>query len=203
MTLNLAREFITYDIIFLLMNLDSKIEAILFWKSEPISIKKLSEILKVSPAQIEESAKILDNKLKDRGLDLLWHDNQLELRTNSSSSEIIKNLSREELSKDLGKAGLETLAIILYKGPVKKSEIDYIRGVNSQFILRNMLVRGLIKRQVDPKDARSFVYKASFDLLSHLGIKTLRDLPEFENIKNQLENFVTQTNDAKDNVNLS
>ncbi len=82
---------------------------------------------------------------------------------------------------------METLAIILYQGPVKRSQIDYVRGVNSQFILRNLLVRGLIDRSLDPADERVFVYSPSLELLSYLGVSSVKDLPEFEKVIGALQ----------------
>ena len=88
--------------------------------------------------------------------------------------------------KDLGKAGLETLSIILYRGPATRRDIDYIRGVNSQFILRNLLIRGLVEKIQNPDDQRTFFYKPTFQLLSYLGIGKLEDLPEYLTMKNDL-----------------
>ena len=78
------------------------------------------------------------------------------------------------MSSEIGKAGLETLAIVLYNGPVSRREIDYIRGVNSSFILRNLCVRGLVEREADSKDQKIFKYRSSLNLLAHLGIKRLK-----------------------------
>ena len=93
------------------------------------------------------------------------------------------------MQKDLGKAALETLTIILYRAPVSKGELDYIRGVNSSFILRNLLVRGLVERSINPNDKRSFVYRPTFDLLSHLGIAKIEDLPEYESVGQEIKKF--------------
>ena len=98
-------------------------------------------------------------------------------------SPYFESLNKEELSKDLGKAGLETLSIIIYQGPISRAEIDYIRGVNSQFILRNLLIKGLIDRVDNPTDQRSFLYKPSLELFSFLGISKIEDIPDFESVK--------------------
>ena len=111
------------------------------------------------------------------------------LGTSKELSSLIEKLTRDELNRDLGKAGLETLSIILYQGPITRAEIDYIRGVNSQFVVRNLLVRGLIERVDNPKDARSFLYKTTLDLLSLLGVSKIEDLPEYANIRAEIEAF--------------
>src|SRR5271168_1939505 len=110
------------------MTLASRIEAILFWKGEPVSLKKLGEILEVPKEQIRDALEGLDESLKDRGITLVRKDDEVMLGTSSQMSSLIEKLTKEELMRNLGKAGLETLSIILYKGPIKRSEIDYIRG---------------------------------------------------------------------------
>jgi segregation and condensation protein B len=159
----------------------------LFWKGEPVKLKKLAEILNVSVEEVEQGVETLKGKLAGRGVALIRLEDEVSLGTAPEASELIEKLAKEELIRDLGKAGLETLTIILYKGPVKRSEIDYVRGVNSQFILRNLLVRGLIERVVNPEDERTFLYKPTFDLLSLLGIQSIKDLPEYETFIKTLE----------------
>ena len=83
----------------------------------------------------------LEQDLKGRGLSLVRTDDEVMLGTAKEFSGLIEDLAKEELSRDLGKAGLETLSIVLYLGPITRADIDYIRGVNSQFILRALLIR--------------------------------------------------------------
>lgn len=184
------------------MTLDAQIEAILFFRGEPVTIKKLAEILGVREETINEAIDILENKLSGRGLTLIKNDGQVLLGTAKEASEIIESLKKEELSKDLGKAGVETLAIVLYQGPISRPDIDYIRGVNSSFILRNLMVRGLVERVTKADDSRTYLYKPTFELLSYLGISSIQELPEFEELKEKIEVFVKETEageDQKDN----
>jgi len=170
-------------------SLSSKIEAVLFWKAEPVSVKKLSAILEISEEKVREELRQLRADLEGRGLGLVETDDEVSLGTAGECSDIIDRLAKDDLSRDLGKAGLETLSIILYQGPVSRSDIDYIRGVNSQFILRNLLIRGLVERVVKPQDSRSFLYKPSLELLSLLGISRIGDLPEYEQVRREIEAF--------------
>ena len=78
---------------------------------------------------------------------------------------------------------METIAIIAYKGPLTRLDIEYVRGVNSSFIIRNLLMRGLVERVENPKDARSYLYKVSFDFLKHLGVTGIEDLPQYQEFK--------------------
>jgi segregation and condensation protein B len=169
------------------MELEKKIEAILFWKGESISRKKLSEILKIEQTEINEGIEKLKEKLKERGIVLLEKDNEINLGTAPELSNLIENLQKEELNKDLSKASLETLSIILYKNGATRAEIDYVRGVNSSFTLRALSVRGLVEKITDPKDNRRFLYKPSFETLSFMGVKSIEELPEYEEVKNGVD----------------
>lgn len=169
------------------MNLTQKIEAILFWKGEPMSIKRLTEILKVSKEEIMEAILDLNNKLKDRGIVLMESDDHLTLGTNPELSSLIENLQKEELNKDLSKASLETLSIILYKNGATRAEVDFVRGVNSSFTLRLLAIRGLVDKTIDKKDNRRYLYKPSFQLLSYMGVKSVTELPEYSEVNKSIE----------------
>ena len=174
------------------MTLDQKIEAILFYKGEPIMHKKLAELLGVSKDEIRDALKILEEKLAGRGLQLIFKEDAVMLGTNKELSPILENLRKEELSRELSKASLETLAVILYKEGATRSDIDYIRGVNSSFILRNMLIRGLIEKITDPTDSRRYIYKPTFDLLSFLGLSKISELPDYGEKKTMLDKNATE-----------
>lgn len=169
------------------MTLDSQIESILFWKGEPTSIKKLGQILDKSEDEIRVGISELADKLRGRGLELIQKDDAIMLGAQRAMGPVIEKLIKEDLSKDLGKAGLETLSIILYRGPVTRRDIDYIRGVNSQFILRNLLVRGLVDKNQSSSDQRAYIYTPTFQLLSYLGAGSADDLPEYLDVRKELE----------------
>ncbi len=171
------------------MDIAQKIEAILFWKAEPIEFKKLASLLGVDLAAVKAGIAELEASLQGRGLTLVQTDDEAMLGTAKELAPLIEQLTKDELARDLGKAGLETLSIVLYQGPISRADIDYIRGVNSQFILRALLVRGLIERVDNPGDARSFLYKATLDTLSHLGLGKIADLPEYDQVRRDIESF--------------
>jgi segregation and condensation protein B len=178
-------------------DLQKKIEAVLFWKGEPMKIKKLAQVFNKKEEEILSSLKSLENKLIDRGIVLLFKDEEVTLGTSKDSSEIIERLIKEELVRDLGKAGLETLSIIVYMGPISRAEIDLVRGVQSSFILRNLTVRGLVERITNPKDQRSFLYRPTFDLISFLGISKIEDMPEFVEARVEIEKFKNVEKEAE------
>lgn len=169
-------------------NLENRIEAVLFWKGEPISRKKLSEILKVGQTEINESLERLKENFKERGIVLIEKENDVALGTTPELSNLIEDLQKEELNRDLSKAALETLSIVLYKNGVSRAEIDYIRGVNSSFTLRALSIRGLVDKTTDINDNRRFVYKPSLELLSYMGITRIEELPDYAEVNAGIEN---------------
>jgi segregation and condensation protein B len=181
------------------MNLSTKIEAILFWKAEPVPTKKLAQLLNTDIKSIEAATIELEKTLNGRGITLIKTDDSMMLGTVKELSPLIEQLTKDELDRDLGKAGLETISIILYEGPISRAGIDYIRGVNSQFILRALLIRGLVERVENPDDARSYLYKPTLELLSYLGVSKIEELPEIEKIHSDIESFkkITETNQVK------
>jgi segregation and condensation protein B len=172
---------------------EARIESLLFYFAEPIKIKRLSEILNISEEEVSNAIATLQVELSQRGINLSQKDDEVVLVTNKEMSDTIAELRKEELSKDLSKAALETLSIIIYRGPIKRAEIDYIRGVNSQFILRLLLVRGLIEKVTNPKDERGYLYKPSFELMNNLGINKINEIPEFKEVNQDIDDFIAET----------
>ena len=172
------------------MNIEQKIEAILFFKNEPVSIGELSKLLNVSRENLQLSISNEQKEYRDRGSVLVTDGEEVSFGTHPRQSELIEKLQKEEFSRELGKAGLETLAVIAYRGPVSRREIDQIRGVNSGFILRTLLIRGLIERAESVVGERSFTYKPTLKLLEHLGVTSREDLPEFETAFKKVTEFV-------------
>jgi segregation and condensation protein B len=175
-----------------MIELESKIEGLLFYKGESVEIKNLASLLSVSQEEIEEALKKLEQSLVGRGLVLVRKDNLVVLGITSELSSTIESIRKDEITKELTKSSLETLSIILYKNQVSRSEVDYIRGVNSSFILRNLLVRGLIEKIIDPKDSRRFLYQPTLDTLSFMGITNIDQLPNYNVVKAQLEGVINQ-----------
>ena len=174
------------------IELESKIEGLLFYKGEDVTIKKLAELLSVKEEEINDALKKLEIALVNRGLVLVRKDDSVVLGITGELSSIIESIRKEEIAKELSKASLETLTIVLYKNEISRSEIDYIRGVNSSFILRNLLVRGLVEKIIDPKDTRRMLYRPTFDTLSYMGITSIKELPNYEQIVVSLTGVINQ-----------
>jgi segregation and condensation protein B len=169
------------------MDLAAKIEAILFFRAEPLSLLYLSKITGKSKDEVKEAVKILTARLAERGLILIEIGGDIVLGTNPEAADIISDIAKEELSRELSKAALETLSVILYQGPIAKADIDWIRGVNSQFILRSLLIRGLIEREESQTGRHENKYMATPLLLSHLGLSRQEELPDFISYREKVE----------------
>ncbi|MEK7642501.1 MAG: SMC-Scp complex subunit ScpB [Patescibacteria group bacterium] len=167
--------------------IEQKLEAILFYKNEPTSVKVLSKILNITEKEALDRLKNLQTSLQNRGLSLVLTEKEACLATSKEMANLIEQVARDEMSREIGKAGLETLSIIVYNSEgVSRRKIDYIRGVNSTFILRNLLARGLIEKEVSKEDQRTFVYRPTVLLLAHMGITSLLELPDYKNIRAQI-----------------
>jgi segregation and condensation protein B len=168
-----------------------KIESLLFYAGEPVEISELQEVLEVSNEEISTGLDELENSLSNRGIRLVRHtsgkSNTVMLATAPECSDTVEKMIRLERESTLGRASLETLSIVAYKGPVSKKEIEYIRGVNSDYALRALLLRGLVEKARSETDERVSMYTITSDTLLHLGITKISDLPEYDSVKKELE----------------
>jgi len=166
-------------------SIDSQIEALLFALGRPISRSELIKMVAASPEQIEEAL----TKLKTRsgGITLVDDGVEVELRVSAQNSALIEKVRKDEYSRDIGKAGLEALSAVLYRGPLTRSEIDFIRGVNSSQTLRTLTLRGLVRKVPNPKDERSFLYEPTTELLAQLGASRQQDLPGYADVRQKLQ----------------
>lgn len=169
------------------------LEALLFAVGEPISKKQAASLLEVSVEQIAAVATALEEALTNRGLSLIQTETHLELRTSTEAAPLVKKLREGELSRDLGKAGLETLAVILYRDGATRTDIDWLRGVNSSQTVRTLLMRGLIERIEDPADKRKFRYRATTEALAHLGLSNASELPQFTELSDAADAAMSGT----------
>lgn len=162
------------------MNLKSAIESILFIHGEPIALSRLAKAVGADRNEAASALQELAAEYRGRGIVLIQNGEEWQLATNPEEKALVEKFATSDLSGELSKAGLEVLAIIAYKGPISRAAIEYIRGVDSSFTLRNLLIRGLISREENTADRRSYLYRISHDFLKHLGITNASELPEYE-----------------------
>ncbi|NCN11735.1 SMC-Scp complex subunit ScpB [Candidatus Kaiserbacteria bacterium] len=172
------------------MTLDVLIEVLLFYKAAPQNKQRLLKLFAVPEEEFSTALQTLRNRLTLGATRLIETETEIQLATAPELSEFIEQLCRQDLSGDIGKAGAETLAIILYREPISRTEIDRIRGVNSSFILRNLLTRGLITRE--SITGNGFNFRISPALLQHLGVEKKHELPKFSEFMEAIDNFDTQ-----------
>ena len=174
-------------------NLESRIEAFLFLYGEPVKLDKLAKELGVKNEDVSRAVDSLSRHLSqsdESGLNVIIFDDRVQLVTKPELKPLLIKIANEELDSPLTPASLETLSIIAYLGPCNRSLIDYIRGVNSTFILRSLMVRGLAERKPDPKRANAFLYQVSFDFLRHMGVSHPHNLPDYEKYRELVKSFL-------------
>lgn len=179
----------------------AELEALLFVFGEPISFKDVALHLFISEQEARELINEYNLELQDekRGLFLIFDQDKVQLSTKPIFANFISNLIKKELSENLTPASLETLAIVLYLGPISRSRIEYFRGVDSSFILRNLMMRGLIERVESKSPHYTYLYQPTFKLLRHLGLQKIEDLPDYDKFKSLNKQF--EELNLKDNQN--
>lgn len=161
------------------LTLSARLEAVLFASGEPVQKKRLLALLETDLRSFADAFNALRISLEGRGIALIETEDMAELRTAPEAADVVQKLRESELSRDLGKASLETLALILYKKSATRGEIDWVRGVNSTAAIRALLMRGLIEKIEDANDKRRARYRPTVDALAHLGVTTLAELPRY------------------------
>lgn len=162
-----------------MLSLPYALQALLYASGEPLPKKRACAVLSVTEDMLATAAGELRNLLAGTGLALVETAGELELRTAAEAAPVIDAFRAGERARDLGKASLETLAIILYRGGATRGEVDRIRGVNSTAAIRALLLRGLVERTADDADKRRARYSVTADALAHLGIGRAEDAPQW------------------------
>ncbi|MCL4437531.1 SMC-Scp complex subunit ScpB [Patescibacteria group bacterium] len=167
------------------------LEAILFAHGEPITKNKISSLLGVKVGEVSELIKALEELLEkeERGLCLIISEDKIQMVTKPAFGNMLESFIKEELNENLTPAALETLSLVAYFEPISRVKIDYLRGVNSSFILRNLMIRGLVERSADSRFANTFLYSTTFDFKKHLGINKKENLPDFQKFQELLKKF--------------
>ncbi|KKU11622.1 MAG: Segregation and condensation protein B, partial [Parcubacteria group bacterium GW2011_GWB1_45_7] len=149
---------------------------------------------------VEEAVEALTTALKndDRGLHIIVSEDRVQITTKPVLGPLLSKIAQEELDSNLTPASMETLAIVAYLGPCRRSLVEHIRGVNSSFILRSLLIRGLVERKPDPKRQNTFLYQVSMDFLRHMGVGSTEELPEYEKYKEFTKLFIGGEGDTSE-----
>ena len=162
--------------------LEKVLEALLLIAPGPVTPLQLGQALQITTKAVEEALKSLEEAyILERGLRLQWHSGRVQITTAPEFGSIIENFLGLEATARLSRAALEALAIVAYRQPITRPEIDSIRGVNSDGVMRSLLTKGLIEeigRAEGP--GRPILYGTTTDFLQHFGLSSLEELPLFE-----------------------
>ena len=173
--------------------LSVKLEALLFVAAEPVPTAQLATALDVSTSVVERGLNELDASLQSRGLRLQRHAGRVQLTTAPQLAELIERFLGLEATSHLSRAALETLSIIAYQQPVTRPQIDSIRGVNSDSMMKSLLSKNLILesgRADGP--GRPILYSTTPEFLQHFGLNSILEMPplakpeEEESVQNEL-----------------
>lgn len=162
---------------------EAALEAVLFAAAKPLSIATLANILEVTENEVKGMVKDLTEQLDatHRGIQVRVSGAGVELITNTAYGDIVGRMRKQE--DNLSSAAMETLAIIAFKQPVTKAEIEEMRGVNSERIIKQLVSRELVC-ELGHKDTigRPILYGTTTEFLRTLGITSLDELPIHQDI---------------------
>ena len=161
--------------------LPARLEALLFVAAEPVPPSQLAAALACTPVEVERGLKELDASLRGRGVRLQRHAGRVQLTTAPEVSASVENFLGLEATSRLSRAALETLAIIAFQQPVTRPQVDAVRGVNSDGVIKSLLSKGLIQeggRAEGP--GRPILYSTAPEFLQHFGLSSLADLPQLD-----------------------
>ena len=160
------------------LSLAAKIEALLFVSAEPVPVGQLAAALDVTSSVIERGLMELDASLLTRGLALQRNAGRVQLTTAPELASLVELFLGLEATTHLSRAALETLAIIAYQQPVTRPQVDSIRGVNSDSMLKSLLSKGLILESGRTEGpGRPILYSTTPEFLQHFGLSSILELP--------------------------
>ncbi len=167
------------------MELKNLLESLFFVASRPLTLKELASFSKKDVKEVEKvvSDLALEYSKENRGLRIIENNKKYQMASAPDNAKLIQEFLQTEISGELTPASLETLTIIAYRGPIRKSELEKIRGINCSLILRNLLIKGLIEEK-DCTDEDDSEYSSSLEFIKFLGINSLKDLPDYDKFHN-------------------
>jgi segregation and condensation protein B len=165
------------------LSLQAQVESLLFVATEPIPLARLADVLGVEIDQVEQVLLILNHEYAGRGMRLQRKGKRVQMVTAPEASDLVRRLLGLELTGKLSPAALETLAIVAYRQPVTRAQIEGIRGVSSDSVLRTLINRGLVEEMGRLDQAgRPIIFGTTFDFLQQFGITSLDQLPPLKEI---------------------
>lgn len=180
------------------MNKEQKISAllaVLFSSGEPMSIERLSSVFEERPEKIEETAKLLEERLKEQkmGIMLLRLQNTYQLASDEQYAEYIKKAFDIKRKTPLSPAALEVLAVVAYNQPITKAFIEQVRGVDCSGVITTLVEKGLIEERGRLElPGRPLLYGTTKNFLRCFSISDLSELPKLPEDKPQINDIGEQ-----------
>ncbi len=161
-------------------NLQGMIESILFIAGEAVAIPDLARALQISVDELEKELNRIGGAYdyEQRGFMLKRFGNNVQLGTRPLYADAVVRLLQPVQKQSLSQAAMETLAVVAYKQPVTRAEVEQIRGVKCDYSLQSLIYKGLVQ-EVGRKDTigRPILFGTTDEFLSHFGLRELADLP--------------------------
>lgn len=164
-----------------ILSVEAQVESLLFVADGPVSVGQLAEALEVTPGQVERALADLAAAYEGRGLRLQRIGSRVQLTTTPEAAPYVERFLGLEARLRLSRAALETLAIVAYRQPITRPEIEGVRGVSSDSVLRTLLSVGLVEDVGRaPTVGRPILYGSTFEFLQHFGLSSLDELPPLD-----------------------
>ncbi len=171
-----------------LEKLTNIIESVLYVSGTQVSIKDIAEKLELTESDVKKAIKTLSEKYgKDCGIHLITFNNKVQFCSNPEYAEEVSSVLNPIKERELSKSMLEAAAIIAYKQPVTRIDLEEIRGVNSEYVIQKLLELGIIE-PVGRKDAvgRPVLFGTTDNFLKRFQISSLDELPDYEDLVNKI-----------------
>jgi len=154
------------------------LESLLFVADEPVAVGRLASAIGVDREAVEEALRELVEEYERRGLRLQCNGEQVQMVTAPEAAPYIERFLDLDLSSKLSAPALETLAVIAYQQPVTRAQIEAVRGVSCDSVLRTLVSKGLIEEMGRlPQAGRPILYGTTFEFLQYFGLRDLAELP--------------------------
>ena len=175
------------------LELKALIESLLFVADRPVTVEHLATALDVPVEEIEAALQALREEYQERGIRIQHKGDRLQLVSAPEAGPHIERFLGLEISGRLSTAALEALSIVAYRQPVTRAQVEAIRGVHSDSVLRSLVRRGLIEEIGRVESVgRPILYGTTFEFLQQFGLQSMQDLPDWQELERTLQEHGTE-----------
>lgn len=163
------------------LGLAARVESLLFVADAPVSVSRLADALGVTVGKVERAVAGLEDTYVGRGVRLQRDGRRVQLVTAPEAARCVERFLGLQERVRLSRAAIETLAVVSYRQPITRPQIEAVRGIGSDSVLRTLLRAGLIEGVGRaPTVGRPILYGTTFEFLQHFGLRSLRELPPLD-----------------------